>query len=66
MKRIMELGLPAPLTLVPHLLKVVGEWHAHECPDVDAGCRVWLAVGGALTHGQPVTDPSPKTSETVT
>jgi hypothetical protein len=65
MKRIIELGLPAPLTLVPHLLKVVGEWHLNECPDVNLGCRVWLTFSGMLVHGQLGTNPSPKPPETV-
>ncbi len=56
-KRIIQLGLPAPMTLVPHLLKVIEEWHAQECQTHE--CLVYLDDDGVVCH-QPATDrPSP-------
>ncbi len=52
-RRIMQLGLPAPMSLVPHILKVVADWHTHDCEDNAAGCRVFLTNDGVLVHGIP-------------
>lgn len=67
--RIVQLGLPAPMTLVPHLLRAVDDWHARECQI--EGCRVFLVDAGVVTHGvvqpvSPATPPPPQPARIVT
>lgn len=45
---IMRIGMPVPLTLVPHLLAAVETWHSKEC-DIP-NCMVFLADGGRVIH----------------
>jgi hypothetical protein len=53
-KRVVAIGLPAPLDLMPHLLDAVGRWHQDAC-DV-TGCGVFLRGDTGATvieHGVP-------------